>query len=243
MAVRDRAELGLPDRRVHHRDQAELLGQGPVPVVGAVDHPVPVDRPVEGQPGALDVRVLREVAHHRGALGRLVLRNAGHHAEPVRVRLARLERVVGAVALPGQREDQRAVDPGLVHQGHAFLIGEGRLAVPVQPHALPGALDPGTVGGLFFPDVHLGVNDEHRGNYLSLSSGSLSSATMCSAMAIDAVAAGDGAWDRGDRPHLADPEVVDQPAVGVDRLRPHPRGRAGHVARRQPGQVRPASAR
>ena len=45
------------------------------------------------------------------ALGRLGLRNAGHHAEPVRVRLARLEGEVGAVALPGRREDQALSAP------------------------------------------------------------------------------------------------------------------------------------
>src|SRR5216683_6916479 len=35
--------------------------------------------------------------------------------------------------------------------------------------------------------------------------------------------------DRGDRSGLADPEVVDEPAVGIDGLGAHPGGCARHV--------------
>src|SRR6266702_7765850 len=161
VAVGDGAEFGLPDGRVHHRGQAEFLGQRPVPVVGAVDHPVPVDRPVEGQPRAQDVRVRHEVPHHGGALGRLVLRDAGHDAEPVRVRRAGLQRVVDPVAFPGRRDDQRAVHPRLVHQRDALLVAEGFFPVPVEPDPFPGAGHPRAVRGLLAPNVNLRVNDEH----------------------------------------------------------------------------------
>jgi hypothetical protein len=139
----------------------QLLGDRPVPVVGAVDHPVAVLRPVEGEPRALDVRVLGEVLQHRGALFGLVLRDAGHDAEAVRVRLAGLQGVVDAVALPGRRQDQRPVDAGLVHQLQGLLVREGVLAVAVEADALPRARDPGAVRGLFLPDVDLRVDDEH----------------------------------------------------------------------------------
>src|SRR5579859_5282486 len=45
------------------------------------------------------------------AFGRLVLRDPGHDPEPPGVRLAGVKGVVDAVAFPGRREDQRAVDP------------------------------------------------------------------------------------------------------------------------------------
>jgi hypothetical protein len=44
---------------------------------------------------------------------------------------------------------------------------------------------------------------------------------------------------RGDRSDLVDTEVVDERAVGIDRLGAHAGGGARHVARRQPGQIRP----
>jgi hypothetical protein len=118
-------------------------------------------RPVEGEAGALHMRVLREVRQHRLALFGLVLRDARHDAEAVRVRLAGLQGVVDPVALPGRRQDQGPVDAGLVHQLQGLLVREGVLAVSVEADALPRARDPGAVRGLFLPDVHLGVDDEH----------------------------------------------------------------------------------
>jgi hypothetical protein len=91
------------------------------------------------------------------------LQDAGHDAEAARVGLACRQGVVDPVTLPRRRDDQDPVDPGLVHQVDALLVGEGGLAVPVEPHALAGAGDPGAVGGLFFPDVDLSIDNEHGG--------------------------------------------------------------------------------
>ena len=63
---------------------------------------------------------------------------------------------------------------------------------------------------------------------------------MCSAIAIEAVAAGDGAL----RIEVTGPTRLirkssTSAAVGVDRLGAYPGGSARHVGERDPGQVRP----
>ncbi len=102
-----------------------------------------------------------ELAHQGLALLGLVLRDTSHDPEAVGVGLGGLQRVVDAVALPGRRHDDHAVDTGLVHQPQALLVEEGLLAVAVETDPLTRARDPGAVGRLLFPDMYLRIDDEH----------------------------------------------------------------------------------
>ena len=86
---------------------------------------------VERHAHAEHARLLLPLRQQRDRF-RILQRDAAHDGEAVGISLGRLQRVVVAVARPAWRDDDGAVDAGVVHHRHELLdserLGELRLA-------------------------------------------------------------------------------------------------------------------
>ena len=88
----------------------------------------------------------------RGALG-ILQRQLAHDAEAPGIAPRRLERIVVAVARPGRRHDDDAIDAGFIHHRHQPLDGERLRQLRLE------ARHPFPVLGLRLPEVDLRIDD------------------------------------------------------------------------------------
>ena len=84
---------------------------------------------------------------------RILERDAAHDGEAVGIALGRLQRIVVAVARPGRRHDDGAVDAGFVHHRHELLDGERLRKLGL------GAGHPGPVRRFRLPQMDLRIDD------------------------------------------------------------------------------------
>ena len=87
----------------------------------------------------------------------IVERHFSHDGETIRVFLRGLERVVVAIAFPGRRHEDDAIDPGGFHLLKQTIVGQRNR--PVGPRSV--FRDIRSLRGFRRPDVHLCVNDGH----------------------------------------------------------------------------------
>src|ERR1700676_2740602 len=85
---------------------------------------------------------------------RLVDRDSSHYREHVRILRSGFERVFGAVALPGGRDQDCAMNAGFLHPRSKILIADRLRQVS------RAAGHPWTLRSWRAPDVQSGVNDQ-----------------------------------------------------------------------------------
>jgi len=131
-----------------------LAGGRPEPVGGAVGEPTglqTVESVADAQHAGLILPGAEQVLRFR-----IVEPQAAHHRKTMRPFLRRLHRVFVAIAFPGRRHDDDAVDTGFVHASQELVVREQPRNVRL-PDAVGG---PGTLGRVRKPDVDLRVHDD-----------------------------------------------------------------------------------
>ena len=146
-----RRESGHVAGRKKHHGKTGLLGRRPEPVRGAVREPCGIVAR-EGHSYAEHARLLPPFRQQIGCF-RIRQRNAPHDGEAIGIAFRRLQRIVVVIAGPARRDDDDAIDTGLVHQRQQFLDRErlGKLR-----HS---AGNPGAVGRFRLPQVDLRIDD------------------------------------------------------------------------------------
>ncbi len=166
---RDGADLGLQRRRVEHHRDAQPLRRRPEPVHGTVGHPRAIPLMMEGEPHAEHARLVFPGFEHLATFG-LVEGNPPHDGKAPGVFGSSLQGVVDAVALPGRRDQDGAIDARLRHHRAQLLVPDRRFQMRLAPR-LPR---PVRSGGA--PDMYAGIRDDHRA--FPVASGCLSASTL-----------------------------------------------------------------
>src|SRR6185312_5483408 len=112
---------------------------------------------VEREPNAQHAGLLAPTRELLAQVRRIRV-DAAHHGEALRMRARRGDGEVVAVALPGRRNDDGAVDPAFVHPAeHLFGAHRGRalrMGMAARPPRPPGRVRA--------PDVDLRIDDDQR---------------------------------------------------------------------------------
>jgi hypothetical protein len=125
-------------------EDAAEAGIGGIVGHAPAQHDASADRPVERRPLA------NPVGH--GSIRRV---ERFDQAEAPRMSLVYVERIAAVEAVHRiGRDEQRAINPDLVHRGDHLIAGD--LRRPVK------AADPGAAGMIAFVSVHLGIDRRHR---------------------------------------------------------------------------------
>ena len=164
VALGDAVDLGQQAGRRDHQRDAGLLGRRPEPVEPPLGQHLLEARRAEGDADAEHAGLLLPVRQARG-VRRIAMVEPAHHREAVGPASRRVERQVVALALPGRRHDDRAVDAGLIH-AEDQRVGRQRLRAVLAPEAVRR---PRPRRRTVRPDMDLRVDDEHAGLLLAMS--------------------------------------------------------------------------
>ena len=161
MTRRHLADFRQHGRGIHHDRNIQPLRRRPEPIRHAVLDPILVPGVMERQSNAEHSRLLLPGLDHFPAF-RLVDGDSPHHGKQIRILGDGFERVFRAVALPGGRDQDGAVDAGCQHPFPEILVAD-RLRQVSRAAGHPRAFS--SRGA---PDVQSGVDDEHCRALLAL---------------------------------------------------------------------------